>query len=238
LAFTFQCLASGEFFFKIYDRKNKRFEVLQGEPFAKDIYENFTFPLTVCGATLNYTNNPFDFKITRTSTQTILFSTYNIDFIFSNYFIQIGTELASNRLFGLGERFSVNFRKYEAKWTVFNKAGDQVIDRGTGNNTYGYYPFYLLIDDRNEGHINYLKSTNAMDVFKTKENGRDYLTFKIIGGILNFRFKLGSSNITALIKSFHQTCIGKPAIPPFWSLGFHQSRWGYDSADTLMKVLS
>lgn len=49
---------------------------------------------------------------------------------------------------------------------------------------------------------------------------------------------VSSSNILSLIKSFHENCIGKPAIPPFWSLGFHQSRWGYDSVDTLNDILS
>jgi alpha-glucosidase len=59
-----------------------------------------------------------------------------------------------------------------------------------------------------------------------------------VGGIINFRFLIGNSNITGLIRSFQETCIGKPALPPFWSLGFHQSRWGYDSVDTLNDVLS
>jgi len=124
------------------------------------------------------------------------------DFIYSDYYIQIGTELASDKIFGLGERFSTNFRKKDGKWTIFNKAGDQVIDKGTGNNTYGYYPFYLLIDKNHEGHINYIKSTNAMDVIKSTQENKNYLTFKIVGGIINFRFILSSSNITKLIRSF------------------------------------
>lgn len=77
-----------------------------------------------CGGLLTYTKEPFDFKITRLNSQTVLFSTYEQEFIYSNYYIQIGTELASDKLFGLGERFSVNFRKKDAMWTIWNRPGD------------------------------------------------------------------------------------------------------------------
>lgn len=237
LIFTFQCLTSGEFYFSIKDKDQPRFEVLRGEPFPTDIHENFSFPLTFCGVDLTYSENPFDFQITKSKTQALIFSTYDSQFIYSNYYIEIGTEAASDKIFGLGERFSVNLRKYDAKWTVWNRAGDQEIDYGNGNNTYGYYPFYLLIDKLNDGHINYIKSTHAIDVIKSQNNNKHYLTFKIVGGIINFRFIVASGDIPALIKTFHDNCIGKPAIPPFWALGFHQSRWGYDSVDALNKIL-
>lgn len=112
-----------------------------------------------------------------------------------------------------------------------------MIDQGTGDNSYGYYPFYLNIDQNNDGHINYVKSSHAMDVIIDSQGSKEYLTFKIVGGIVNFRFTVASSNITSLIRKFQETCIGQPALPPFWALGFHQSRWGYDSVDALNEVL-
>jgi alpha-glucosidase (family GH31 glycosyl hydrolase) len=127
----------------------------------------------------------------------------------------------------------VNFRKTEAKWTVFNRAGDQEIDYGTGNNTYGHYPFYLLIDDNQEAHLAYLRSTHAMDVIISELDGRRYLTYKVVGGVVSFRFSLGDSDVLGLVRRFQAEVIGKSAIPPFWSLGFHQSRWGYQSVADL-----
>ena len=32
--------------------------------------------------------------------------------------------------------------------------------------------------------------------------------------------------------------MGRSAIPPFWSFGFHQCRWGYKDVSYLEKVLS
>ena len=31
--------------------------------------------------------------------------------------------------------------------------------------------------------------------------------------------------------------LGASAIPPFWSLGFHQSRWGYKNAYELTNIM-
>lgn len=97
----------------------------KSEPFPEDIYDQFSFPLSACGIDFTFNENPFDFRIVKTSTQSVIFSTLEKNFIFSNYYIEIGTEVASNKIFGLGERFSVNFRKDNGKWTVFNRAGDQ-----------------------------------------------------------------------------------------------------------------
>src|SRR5262249_57450702 len=30
--------------------------------------------------------------------------------------------------------------------------------------------------------------------------------------------------------------VGRPALPPRWALGFHQSRWGYPDATTVLDV--
>lgn len=58
--------------------------------------------------------------------------------------MQIGTEIDTDYVYGLGERFNPSFRLQNGKWTIFNRDRGQVIDNGTGKQTYGYYPFYLL----------------------------------------------------------------------------------------------
>ena len=40
-------------------------------------------------------------------------------------------------------------------------------------------------------HVNYLRNSNAMDVIKSTSNSKHYITFKVIGGVLDFRFILG-----------------------------------------------
>jgi len=69
-----------------------------------------------------------------------------------------------------------------------------VIDRGEGKQTYGYYPLYLMRERKNVFHINYFRSSNAMDVIKSTKNNKHYLTFKVIGGIVDLRFFLGEES--------------------------------------------
>lgn len=56
----------------------------------------------------------------------------------------------------------------------------------------------------------------------------------MIGGVLDFRFFLGiSAELT--IEKLH-IYLGRSEIPPFWSLGFHQCRWGYKNVSLLEYV--
>lgn len=38
------------------------------------------------------------------------------------------------------------------------------------------------------------------------------------------------------MEKFHEY-IGASHIPPFWSIGYHQCRWGYQTVDVLEEVL-
>jgi len=62
------------------------------------------------------------------------------------------------------------------------------------------------------------------------------LTYKIIGGILNFRFIMGDDSCNKQIDRMI-SYIGRPILPPFWSLGFHQSRFGYDNITVIENVI-
>ena len=57
--------------------------------------------------------------------------------------------------------------------------------------TYGFYPFYLLREKNSLFHINYLRNSNAMDYIISSSDTKHYITFKVIGGIFDFRFFLG-----------------------------------------------
>ena len=59
----------------------------------------------------------------------------------------------------------------------------------------------------------------------------------MIGGIIDFRFFL-EENIPEIVVQKFQSYIGKSAIPPFWSFGYHQSRWGYKNITYLQNVTS
>jgi len=156
-----------DFYFKITDADKQRFEVPQEGVFPIDPLRNSNYSINISEFKFEYTASPFDFKITRRFNNATLFSTEGGEIIFSDYYLQITTQVDNSYNYGLGERFNPRFRLNDGKWTIFNRDRGQVIDKGQGLQTYGYYPIYLQREEHaNLFHISYLRSSNAMDVIK------------------------------------------------------------------------
>lgn len=47
---------------------------------------------------------------------------------------------------------------------------------------------------------------------------------------------VGADDPEELLERYH-SLIGKAHIPPFWSMGYHQSRWGYKSLVEVVEVV-
>ena len=61
------------------------------------------------------------------------------------------------------------------------------------------------------------------------------LTYRTIGGIFDIYLFLGPEPETVV--SQYTNVIGRPYMPPYWSLGFQLCRYGYGSLDNLKKVV-
>jgi alpha-glucosidase len=70
-----------------------------------------------------------------------------------------------------------------------------------------------------------------MDIILQEES----LTYRVIGGVLDFYFFAGPK--PADVVRQYQDVIGKPAMVPYWSLGFHQCRYGYQNIWDVEKVV-
>eukprot|EP01134_Creolimax_fragrantissima_P008464 CFRG8464T1 len=170
----------------------------------------------------------FWFKVIRKRTAEVLFNTENLDFEFANQYIELSTHLPKdNYLYGLGERVD-DFRLQP------NTYGFHAFDYGCPlhTNLYGSHPVYLDVRQKSGNvHLVYLRNSNAMDVVLEEET----LTYKVTGGILDLYFVLGPTFESATHQ--YANIIGKPHLPPFWGLGYHQSRWGYKNVDMLRETI-
>lgn len=122
------------------------------------------------------------------------------------------------------------------------------------SNSYGTHPFYLetryftqdadgkrtLLTSENPSpdanytavsHGVYLRNPHGQDVLLRP----DSITWRTIGGSIDLYFFPGPSQ--AEVTRSYQKVIGLPAFQQYWTLGFHQCRWGYTSWKELDDVV-
>ncbi|XP_071715521.1 alpha-xylosidase 1-like [Rutidosis leptorrhynchoides] len=187
----------------------------------------------------NYISDPFSFAVKRTSTGETLFNSTSTDpttnsLVFKDQYLEISTTLPKTAsLYGLGENSQPHGIKLYPNdpytlWTTDQSAINLNMD------LYGSHPVYM--DLRNVGGQAYahgvlLLNSNGMDVFYKGSS----LTYKVIGGIFDFYFFAGPTPL-AVVDQYTQL-IGRPAPMPYWSLGFHQCRWGYHNLSVVEDVV-
>ena len=91
-------------------------------------------------------------------------------------------------------------------------------------------------ENDNNFHIAYLRTSSALDAIKEQNNQKNYLNWKLIGGVIDFRFFVGDNNPEKALERLH-SYYGRAALPPFWAMGYHQSRWGYKDIESLQNVI-
>ena len=99
---------------------------------------------------------------------------------------------------------------------------------------YGSHPFYLSVED-GIGHSNgvFLFNSNPMDVILQPKPA---ITWRTIGGVLDFYVLLGPQP-SDVIRQYTQL-VGSPHLPPYWALGFHLCKFGYNSLDNMIAVFN
>lgn len=169
------------------------------------------------------------FVIFRKASSLPLFDTRSAaPLVYADQFLQLSTRLPSEYMYGLGEHLEGllldTFWKRRVLWNL-----DQIPE--PGKNTYGSHPFYLSLEPDGNAHGVFLLNSNAMDVVLQPTPAA---TFRIIGGILDLYVFLGPTPNDVI--SQYTEVIGRPFLPPYWSLGYHQCKYGYKSLNKTKAV--
>ncbi|MCQ2818335.1 MAG: hypothetical protein MJ252_13795 [archaeon] len=156
------------------------------------------------------------------------FSTENPHFLFTDRFITFGAQLTSDDIFGFGERYHA-LKLGPGKFTIWpnDTKGIKEDDGKNGYYSYGTHP--MGIHRTKEGKFIGIifNNINAQDVIITKNDEGATLEHRTVGGIIDYYIYPGESLDDTLI--FLHKIIGHPTLPPFWTLGFHLCRWGYQN---------
>ncbi|XP_022091523.1 maltase-glucoamylase, intestinal-like [Acanthaster planci] len=171
-------------------------------------------------------------RVIRNDTDTVLIDTSLGGLVYSNQFLQFATKLPANsELYGFGEHEHHSLR-HNMNWqTMGMYSRDQ--PPTTNGNLYGVHPFYMVIEEDFNTHGVLILNSNAQDVTLSPA---PYLVYRTIGGVLDFYVFLGPTPENVVQQ--YTEAIGRPFIPPYWSLGFQLCRYGYNSLDAVKETVN
>lgn len=200
-------------------------------------------PLAEPGASKNssdllftYSNTPsFQFKITRASNGEVLFDTYGNVIVFEDQFLEVSTSMVPNyNIYGLagtlrGFRILNNYT--QTFWNAYNLDNDQELDV----NGHSVHPMYLETrygENSSLSHGVYARNAHGQEWLMRP----DHLTYRTIGGSLEFYFMSGPS-AKHVISQYQKGIVTTPFLPAVWQLGNMQCRWGYQNVSNLQAVI-
>ncbi len=181
------------------------------------------------------TENPFFIKYTNPEDGEEIFTTEGTDFLYTDCFIGFAGYLTSNDIFGFGERVHA-LNLGDGKFTMWpNDTGGIYDDPGTGGyGAMGIHPLGFHKTAKGSFLSLLFNNINDQDVYIKTQNRRTLFEHRTIGGIIDYYITINKSPNEAILH-IHDT-IGHPMLPPFWSLGFHQCRYGYQNTQEIEKV--
>ncbi|XP_014207226.1 lysosomal alpha-glucosidase-like isoform X2 [Copidosoma floridanum] len=205
---------------KIFDPTKKRYEppfpVRADKPSVKKSYH----PMYE----LKMDENIPGFRVVRKGNQRSVFNSIGFGgFIFANQFLQISSVLPSHNIYGLGEhRANLKLNTNWQKFTMLNADQPPV----ENSNLYGSHPFYMVIESSGKAHGVLFLNSNPMDIILQPTPA---ITYRSIGGIFDMYFFMGPTPADVLKQ--YAEIVGKPFFPPYWSLGFHLCKYGYETLE-------
>jgi alpha-glucosidase (family GH31 glycosyl hydrolase) len=211
------------FHMKITDSNKERYEIPhsiipRSVTKIKPLSMNYKF---------SFTSSPFTFKVTRNSDGVDVFSN-DSPIIFKDQYIELSTTIKSNaKTYGIGESTRLNQALNNGVYTLW--AADipaAVFDV----NLYGSFPYYVQMVD-GSAHGAMLLNSNGMDIVLDSTQ----LTYKTIGGIIDLYVFAGST--PGSVVSQYTSIVGRPTMMPYWSLGFHNCKYGYTDLQQVEDVV-
>ncbi|PWA00097.1 hypothetical protein BB558_001309 [Smittium angustum] len=178
----------------------------------------------------NYVQHPsagFGFQISRAGE--VIFDTTGYPLVFEDQYLELISKLPHNaNIYGMGETPDY-FRRDSTNSTKTLWARD--IGDPFRENVYGSHSIYM--ENRNgKFHGSYMHNSHGMDINLID----DTIQYRMLGGVIDISF-FGGPTAYDVINAYTDF-VGRPRKIPYWTLGFHNCRWGYKSIDEVDQVIA
>lgn len=178
---------------------------------------------------------PFSFTIKRRGTGETVFDTSGHPMVFESQYLRLRTRLPdSPNIYGLGE--STDPFRLPTEHLILTPWSRDAGGTPEYTNLYGNHAVYYDHRGQNGTHGVFLLNSNGMDIEVNRDSDGQYLEYRTIGGVLDFFF-LGGPTPKDVAVQYSET-VGKPAMMPYWSFGFHNCRYGYRDAYELAETIA
>lgn len=179
-----------------------------------------------------YQKQQFGFSVVRKSTGEELFSTIGNPLVFENQFVQLNTTLPQDhRISGLGEAIHGSRLTPGTNRTIYDADQANQIDVNDYGNHPVYYDQRYVHNSSSRTHAVWWRTSAIQEVLVRDTS----LTWRALSGIVDLYFFAGPTPYDAIEQYVSQ--VGLPAFQQYWTLGYHQTRWGYDTLSELEEVV-
>jgi alpha-glucosidase len=175
---------------------------------------------------------PFSFTVKRKENGEVLFDTSAVPFVFEKQYVRLRTNLPTDpNIYGLGEhsdsfRFGKNYER-----VLYNSESPFIPQKA---NLYGSHPVYFDHRGDKGTHGVFLLNSSPMNIdIGQSTNGT--LEYNTIGGIIDLYFMAGKQ--PADVSRQYADVVGRSAMYPYWTLGFHQCKYGYWDVNMVAEVV-
>ncbi|KAK9768971.1 putative alpha-glucosidase [Seiridium cardinale] len=185
---------------------------------------------------LEWSNDPtFQFKVSRANGGEVLFDTFGTVIVYEDQFLELVTSMVPDyNIYGLPESirpFRISNNYTQTFWNQYPVMNDQPLDA----NMHSVHPVYLETrygNGSSKSHVVYGRNMHGQEWLMQQEK----IIYRTLGGSFDFYFFSGSTVKEALAQQ-QLGVIRTPVMQPYWALGFHQVRWGYQNWSVLQDVI-
>jgi alpha-D-xyloside xylohydrolase len=184
---------------------------------------------------VEYQETPFRFQVIRKSDDVMLFDLAE-GITYQNQYIRLSTRIdGESKTYGLGESTRTNQALNSGTYTLW--AADMAA-AGFDRNLYGAFPYYLQLLPSGVSHGAMLMNSNGMDIVLNNDGNsadENTIAFNTIGGIIDL-YIFSGSDPKSVVKQY-TSIVGLPMMMPYWSLGFHNCKYGYTNVAEVEDVV-